>query len=79
MTTIRCFKKICTVFLFDLICDISANNVYANTYLFTRAVSQKYVLFQNLMIFPWVTDPKFNDISIMFSFYKFYELFMKFN
>ena len=40
----------------------------------------KLCIFQNSMIFPWVTDPKFKDFSmIFFHFYKFQELFMKCN
>ena len=48
--------------------NISVNNVYVK-YIFIYPCSQsKLCLFQNSMIFPWVTDPKFNDFSMIFSF-----------
>ena len=73
------FKKICKVFLLHLMNNISVNYVYVNTYLITHVVSQNYIYFKiqwlfneqlikNSMIFPW-----------FFHFYKFQELFMKFN
>ena len=53
MTTIPgVFKKICKVFLRELMIDISVNNAYVNTYLFTHVVSQNYIYF------------KFNDFSM---------------
>ena len=79
MTTIGCFKKICKVFLLDLINSISVNNVYAK-YIFIYTCSySKLCLFQdsmffheqliqNSMIFPWFSH-----------FYKFQEFFEKFN
>ena len=61
-------KKICKVSLLDLMTNISVNNLYVK-YIFIYPCSQsKLCLFQNSMIFPWVTDPKFNDFSMIFSF-----------
>ena len=62
------FKKICEVALLDLMTNISVNNVYVK-YMFIYPCNQsKLCLFQNSMIFPWVTDPKFNDFSMIISF-----------
>ena len=62
------FKKICEVSLLDLMTNISVNNVYVK-YIFIYPCSQsKLCRFHNSMIFPWVTDPKFNDFSMIFSF-----------
>ena len=40
------FKKICKVFLLDLMNNISVNNVYVKTYSFTHVVCQNYVYFR---------------------------------
>ena len=62
------FKKICKVFLLDLMNNISVNNVYVKYISIYTCSLSKLCLFQNSMIFPWAADPKFNDFSMIFSF-----------
>ena len=71
------FQKICKVSLLDLMTNTSVNNVYVK-YIFIYPCSQsKLCLFQNSMIFPWVTDPKFNDFSMIFPFLQISRTFQK--
>ena len=70
------FTKIWKVFLLDSMNNLSANNAYVKHIFIYPCNYPKLCLFQNSMIFPWVTDPKFNDF---FHFYKFQELYMRFN
>ena len=63
-TLLGVFQKISQVFLLDLMNNISVNNVYIK-YIFIYPCSKsKLCLFQHSMIFPWVTDLKFNDFSM---------------
>ena len=67
-TLLGVFQKISQVFLLDLMNNILVNNVYVK-YIFIYPFSKsKQCLFQNSMIFPWATDLKFNDFSMIFSF-----------
>ena len=48
--------------------NISVNNVYVKYIFIYPCSSPKLCLFHNSMIFLWVTGPKFNDFSMIFSF-----------
>ena len=62
------YEKIYKVFQPDLMYNISVNKEYVK-YIFIYPCSKsRLCLFQNSMIFPWVTDPKFNDFSMIFLF-----------